>query len=190
MGPPLSIVARFVIPGSWSLASRLGLANPSCRFILFSYSLRIVILNDNVMVNHEITIYNDDVITRKRNLLQFLIICDFWGHAPRGITSIRTEADTLERKHVYSHTSDHYEAVKASLADGSRSRRAREEAQNERKREREERKKKGSLCRRIKEKARARKASERSPAVPPTIYHKIDRYLETIPVRSASYRFF
>jgi len=42
----------------------------------------------------------------------------------------------------------------------------------------------------IKEKARARKASERSPAVPPTIYHKIDRYLETIPVRSASYRFF
>lgn len=34
------------------------------------------------------------------------------------------------------------------------------------------------------------KASERSPAVPLTIYHKIDRYLETIPVRSAPYRFF
>lgn len=43
---------------------------------------------------------------------------------------------------------------------------------------------------RIKGKARAKKASERSPAVPLTIYHKIDRYLETIPVQSASYRFF
>lgn len=31
---------------------------------------------------------------------------------------------------------------------------------------------------------RKAKASERSPAVPLTIYHKIDRYLETIPVRS------
>lgn len=63
-------------------------------------------------------------------------------------------------------------------------------AAKESKIERKKREKKGILIGGIKETARAKKASERSPAVPLTIYHKIDRYLETIPVRSASYRFF
>lgn len=56
---------------------------------------------------------------------------------------------------------------------------------------RREKKKRGPCTQKNKRKCEGeRKASERSPAVPPTIYHKIDRYLETIPVRSASYRFF